>query len=75
MEIYEFHHHRVDRMLSFSPIVGIGTPLPPHPRETVFPHPLLWLGGGGGGGTHTLAGEGLGGVQFRRGDRHCCTVL
>jgi hypothetical protein len=24
MEICEFHHHRVDRMLSFSPVVGIG---------------------------------------------------
>ncbi len=29
----------------------------------------------GGGVTHSLAGEGVGRGQFRRGDRHCCTLV
>ncbi len=29
---------------------------------------------GSGGGTHSLAGEEVGGSQFRRGDRHCGTL-
>jgi hypothetical protein len=28
----------------------------------------------GGGGAHTLAGEGVGGSQFGRGDRHSGTI-
>jgi hypothetical protein len=38
------------------------------------PHPL-WFGEGGGGvHTHSLAEEGVGGSQFRLGDRHCGTL-
>ncbi len=53
----QVHHHRVDRVLSFfSRVVGIGTPPPPHPEASVFSPPLVR-----GGGTHSLAGEGVGG--------------
>ncbi len=34
----------------------------------------LFGSGGGGGGTHSLAGDGVGGSQFGRGDRHCGTL-
>jgi hypothetical protein len=46
-------------VLSFSQAVGIGTPPTPHPQASV---PVL------GGGAHSLAREGLGESQFRRGD-------
>ncbi len=39
--------HRVDRVLSFSPVVRIGTTSPPHPPPQVW-SPILWFGGGGG---------------------------
>ncbi len=51
-------YHRVGRVLSFSPVVGIGTPPTPHP----------------GGGAHSLAREGVGESQFRRGDIHFGTL-
>jgi hypothetical protein len=43
-------HHRVGRVLSFFPVVGIGTPPTPHPLSSVPPPP-------GSGGRGTLAGE------------------
>jgi len=46
----ESETHRVGRVLSFSPVVGIGTPPTPHPQASV-PIPL------GSGGRGTLAGE------------------
>jgi hypothetical protein len=42
--------HRVGRVLSFSPVVGIGTPPTPRPQASV-PPPF------GSGGSGTLAGE------------------
>ncbi len=56
-------------MLSFFPVVGIGTPPTPHPQASVPPSP-------GSGGRSTLAGERrVGGeFQFRRGDIHCGTL-
>jgi hypothetical protein len=64
----EKKEHRVGRVLSFSPVVGIGTPPTPHPQANVPPPPL------GSGGRGTLAGERGGGTvgesQFRRGDIH-----
>jgi hypothetical protein len=50
-------------VLSFSPVVGIGT----HPQASVPPPHTLWTGGR----AHSLAGEGLGESQIRRGDIHC----
>jgi hypothetical protein len=50
----EKKEHRVGRVLSFSPVVGIGTPPTPHPQANV-PPPL------GSGGRGTLAGEKGGG--------------
>jgi hypothetical protein len=47
----------VDRVLNFSPVVGIGTPPPPHTQAIVSLPPLVW----GGGAKHLLAGEGVGG--------------
>jgi len=47
-------------------LVGIGNPPPPHSQASV---PTLF---GSGEGTHSLSGEGE--SQFRRGDRHCCTL-
>ncbi len=47
-------HHRVGRVLSFSPVVGIGTPPSPHPQASV---PLPFPFGAGGRGWGTLAGE------------------
>ncbi len=46
--------HRVGRVLSFSPVVGVGTPPPPHPQASVSPPPLV-----PGGGAHSLAIERL----------------
>jgi hypothetical protein len=60
-----------DRVLSFSPVIGIGLPHPLTRRRMCSP--LLWWGGGGEG-THSLAGERVGWAQFRRGDRHCCAL-
>ncbi len=42
----------------------------PHPQASVPPPPQFW----GGGGAHSLAREGLGESQFRRGDIHCGTL-
>jgi hypothetical protein len=42
--------YRVGRVLSFSPVVGIGTPPTPHPQASVPLPPVLGEGG-------TLAGE------------------
>jgi hypothetical protein len=47
--------HRVGRVLSFSPVVGIGTPPTPHSQASA-PPPLF-----GSGGRATLAGERGGG--------------
>jgi hypothetical protein len=58
-------HHRVGRVLSFSLVVGIGTPPTPHPQASVPP-----TFGSGGIGAHSLAREGVGESQFRRGDIH-----
>ncbi len=44
--------HRVDRVLSFSPVVGIGAPPTPHPQASVLLPPF-----GSGGRVHLLAGE------------------
>jgi hypothetical protein len=62
--------HRVGRVLIFSPVVGIGTPPHPHPQARVPPPPLV-----PGGGAHSLAAEGVGESQFRRGDIHTTVVL
>ncbi len=35
--------HRVDRMLSFSPVVRIGTSPPLSHASECVPHPLFWL--------------------------------
>ncbi len=45
----------------------LGLPQPPTHMRVCPPHPVL------GGGAHSLAGEGVGVSQFRRGDRHCGT--
>ncbi len=50
--LYYRANHRVGRLLSFSPLVGIGTPPTPHPRASV--PPPLWPFGSGGG-SHSLA--------------------
>ncbi len=52
--VYPMQWHRVGRVLSFSPVVGIGTPPTPQPQASV--PPPLWFRGGG-----TLAGERGGG--------------
>ncbi len=54
---------------AFSPVVGIGTPPTPHPQASVPSPPLV-----PGGGAHSLAREGVGESQFRRGDIHCGTL-
>jgi hypothetical protein len=41
-------HHRVGRVLSFCPVVGIRTPPPLHPQGVFAPHPF---GSGGEGQT------------------------
>jgi hypothetical protein len=69
----------IDRVLSFSPIVGIGTPPPPHLLASVFPLPLV-RGGGGGGATLAWGRGGLrGGPIPARGQtllysRYLCTL-
>jgi hypothetical protein len=60
--------HKVGRVLSFSPVVGIGTPPTPHPQASVPASPPPRFRGEG----HTCWRErGVGESQFRRGDRHC----
>jgi hypothetical protein len=59
--------HRVGRVLSFFPVVGIGTPQTPHPQASVPPPPVL------GGGAHSLAREGLG--ESRNSDEGTYTVV
>jgi hypothetical protein len=54
---------------AFSPVVGIGPPPTPRPQASVPPLPPVL-----GGGAHSLAREGLGEPQFRRGDIHCDTL-
>jgi hypothetical protein len=57
-------NHREDRMLSSFQVVRIETP-PPLPltrKRACLPPPWLGWGGGGVPGTHSLAGEGVGGV-------------
>jgi hypothetical protein len=67
---FEGSGHRVGRVPSFSPVVGIGTPPIPHPAgECVLPPPPVL-----GGGAHSLAREGFGESQFRRGDIHSGTL-
>jgi hypothetical protein len=66
MKVYK---HRIGRVRSFSPVVGIGTPPTPNPQASVSPPPLVL-----GGETHSLAREGMGESQFRRGDIHCGTL-
>jgi hypothetical protein len=63
------HIHRVGRVLSLSPVVGVGTPPTPHPQASASP-PLV-----PGRGAHSLAREGVGESQFRRGDIHCGGTL
>ncbi len=45
--------YKVGRVLSFSPVVGIGAPPTPHPQASVPPPPPVL-----GGGAHSLAREG-----------------
>ncbi len=59
----------IGRVLSFSPVVGIGTPPTPHPKASVSPP--LWFRGGG---AHSLAREGVGESEFRRWDIRCGTL-
>jgi hypothetical protein len=48
--------HRVGRVLNFSPVVGIGTPPPPHPQASVpQPTPMVL-----GGEAHSLGRGGWG---------------
>jgi hypothetical protein len=58
--------HRVDRVLGFFSSRLLH---PPHPHARVFPPPLVQ-----GGDIHSLAGEGMGGSQFRRENRRCGTL-
>jgi hypothetical protein len=60
---YMYCNHKVGRVLSFSQVVGTGTPPTPHPQPSMPPPPL-----GSEGGAHSLAREGLGESQFRRRD-------
>ena len=66
--IEESFSHKVDRVLSFFQVVGIGTPPPPHPQTRVYPPPPPVSRG-----RDTLAcGRGVGGVPFPTiGDIHC----
>ncbi len=62
--------HRVGRVLSFSPVVRIGTPQPLTRRRVCPPPSPRFLGGG----AHSLAREGVGESQFRKGDIHWYSV-
>ncbi len=60
-------------MLNFFTVLGIGTPPPgppPLPQASVSPLPLV----SGGPEAQSLAGEGVGESQLRRGDIHCDTL-
>jgi hypothetical protein len=59
--------HREDRVLCFFSSRP-NWDHPHHPQPSVSPF------GFGGGGTYSLAGEGVGGSQFGRGDRQCGTL-
>ncbi len=62
--------HRVGRVLSFfSSRWNWDSPTPPLQASVPSPSPRFW-----GGGTHSLAREGLGESQFRRGGIHCGTL-
>ncbi len=61
--------HRVGRVLSFFSSRRNWDSPTPHTQVSVSP-PLLIPGRG----THSLAGEGAGESQFRRGDMHCGTL-
>ncbi len=54
--------HRVGRVLSVSPVVGIGTPPPLQPQASVPPHPLVR-----GGGHTRLRLKGLGSPNSNEG--------
>jgi hypothetical protein len=58
-------HHRVYRVPGFLSYHPNWVPPPPHPQESVVSPSL-----GPRGETHSHAGEGVGGSQFRRWDRH-----
>jgi hypothetical protein len=68
--LLEGYRHRLGRVLSFSQVVGIGTPPTSHPQASVPPPPPSVRGGG----AHSQAREGFGESQFRRGYIHCCTL-
>ncbi len=57
-------------MLSFSPVVRIGTPPPPYMQASVSSPRLP----PGSGGAHSLGGEGMGEPNAYKGDRHCGTL-
>ncbi len=59
--------HRVDRVLGFYSSRPIGTHPPPQPTASVSPTLVS-------GRTHSLAGEGLVGSQFGRGNIYCGTL-
>jgi hypothetical protein len=61
-------NHSVGRVLSFSPVVGIGTLANPYPHASVSP---LWFRGEG---AHSLERERVGESQFRRGYIRCGTL-
>jgi hypothetical protein len=63
-------NYRVGRVRSFfSSRRNCDSPTP-HPQASVPPPPLVR----GGGGAHSLAGEGVGESQFRRGNIQCGTL-
>jgi hypothetical protein len=62
--------HRVGRVLCFFSSRRNWDSPTPHPQACVPTHPLVRLGDGGGR-AHSLAGEGLGESQFRRGEILC----
>jgi hypothetical protein len=60
------YKHRVGRVLSVSPVAGIGTPPTPLAAGECAPPPF-----GLGGRAHSLAAKGVGESQCQRGDIHC----
>ncbi len=64
----EGEENRVGIVLSFSPVVGVGTPQPLTRGECA---PPLWFRGEG---AHSLARKGVRESQFRRGDIHYGTL-
>ncbi len=70
-KFFETPPHRGGRVLSFfSSRRNWDSPNPSPACEWASPTPRPVLGGG----THSLAREGLGESQFRRGDTHCGTL-